>query len=143
MVNTRDETLHLRTYAPADGEAMKALLFFIPGYDECEGRVGGDCCMDHLRGAGLIHPIFTHLGDWDDGRACFPVEPKFAVFFVVLFINDGGASTGSREGNARWSGYEVPLAATTHVLRLIQLSHHRSAANGNTGTVATSTPPLR
>ncbi|CAM9266009.1 unnamed protein product [Ectocarpus sp. 4 AP-2014] len=32
MVNTRDEILHLRTYAPADGEEIKALLLFIPGY---------------------------------------------------------------------------------------------------------------
>ncbi|CAM9351887.1 unnamed protein product [Ectocarpus sp. 12 AP-2014] len=32
MVNTRDEMLHLRTYAPADGKEIKALLLFIPGY---------------------------------------------------------------------------------------------------------------
>ncbi|CAN0167476.1 unnamed protein product, partial [Ectocarpus sp. 13 AM-2016] len=32
MVNTRDEMLHLRTYAPADGEEIKALLLFIHGY---------------------------------------------------------------------------------------------------------------
>lgn len=31
MINTRDETMHFRTYAPADGEDIKALVFFQHG----------------------------------------------------------------------------------------------------------------
>lgn len=36
MVNTRDGVLHLRTYAPADGQDIKALVFFLHGYEKAE-----------------------------------------------------------------------------------------------------------
>lgn len=32
MINTRDELLHLRTYAPADGQDIKALVLFLHGW---------------------------------------------------------------------------------------------------------------
>lgn len=32
MVNTRDEVLHARTFAPADGQDIKALVVFQHGY---------------------------------------------------------------------------------------------------------------
>lgn len=32
MINARDESLHLRTYPPADGQEIKALVIFVHGY---------------------------------------------------------------------------------------------------------------
>ncbi len=54
MINTRGEMLHLRTYAPADGEEIKALVLFLHGWvGQTEGARTAIC-----RSSGSLSTFF-------------------------------------------------------------------------------------